>query len=225
VIARESETKYVARDVLNSVLFNSPVASTAELYACIPAMEVGTASSMRIGQKVTPKSLRIRGTLSLASDILTADIVAFMYVFTTKKYKSYPTLISNFSVFDMLDTGLSGTTNPTGFPLTAMYPAEKEQIRILSKKTFHFQKGYGLQNGGAAAELGFGGGSPTIRSFDIKIPTPAHLLYDDSVAPSQPTNYAPVVCFGYYHTDGTSPDILSRILCVNLRSELYYDDA
>jgi len=225
VISRENETKYLARDVLNNVSFNSPVASTSELYSCLPAMEMGTLSSQRIGQKVTPKSCRIRGTIALASDDDTADIVVFMYVFTAKKYKNYDALIANFNVNEMLDTGLSGTTSPTGFALTALYPPEKEQIRLLSKKQFHLQKGYGIQNGGASADNGVGGGSSTLRNFDVKIKCPTQLLYSDQLSISHATNFAPVVCFGYYHTDGTSPDILNRAIVVNMRSELYYDDA
>jgi len=226
VIAKEVETKYLARDVLNETLFNSPVVSTAEVYSCIPSMQVGVLSSQRIGQKVTPKSCRIRGTIALTTDEETADIMAVMYVFTSKKYKNYPALVSNFQVTDMLDNGLSGTTNPTGFALTALYPVEKEQIRLIAKKQFHLQKGAGFQNGSAGiGNEGVGGGSSTVRMFDIKIPCPATLLYDDSTSPSHPTNYAPVVCIGYYHTDGTTPDILNRAVVVNMRTELYYDDA
>ena len=225
VIARENETKYLARDILNNVLFNSPVSSTSELYACVPAMGVGTSSSERIGQTCRPRSCHIRGTVGLASDQLTADVMVYMYVFTTNKFKSYPTLVSNFNIGDMLDTGLSSTTNPTGTALVATYPPEKEAIRLLSKKTFHLQKGFGFQNQGGATDTGVGGGSSTMRHFNIKIKCPVTLKYDDSVAPSHANNFAPVVCFGYYHTDGTSPDILTRAISVNLRSELYYDDA
>jgi len=225
VISRENETKYLARDVLNDTPFNSAVTSTAELYSCLPAMQPGILSSQRIGQKVTPKSARIRGTIALASDDDTADIVVYMYVFTCKKFKNYPQILANFNVTDMLDNGLSGTTNPTGFALTALYPPEKEQIRLLSKKQFHLQKGYGIQNAGGSADTGVGGGSSTMRTFDIKIKCPSQLLYDDSTAPSHATNFAPVVCIGYYHTDGTAPDVLNQAIVVNMRSEIYYDDA
>lgn len=225
VISREQETKYCALDVVNNVLFNSAVVSTSELYSCLPAMQVGTASSQRIGQKVTPRMCRIRGTIALASDQLTADVVAYMYVFTSKKFKNYPALIASFAVTDMLDDGQSGTTNPTGTALVAQYPPEKEAIRLLSKKEFHLQKGYGFQNGGGATDTGVGGGSPTLRHFDIKIKCPASLTYDDSTSQTHATNFAPVVCFGYYHTDGTAPDVLSRVIAINMRSELFYDDA
>jgi len=225
VIASEQETKYLARDTLNEVSFNSAVTSTSELYTCVPAMGVGTNSSERIGQTVKPRSCHIRGTIGLTSDQLTADIMVYMYVFTSNKFKNYPTLVSNFSVNDMLDTGLSSTTNPTGFALVATYPPEKESIRLLNKKTFHLQKGYGFQNSGGATDTGAGGGAPTMRHFNIKIKCPATLKYDDSVAPSHATNFAPVVCFGYYHTDGTSPDVVNRAITINMRSELYYDDA
>jgi len=225
VISRENETKYLARDVLFNTAFNSAVSSTSELYSCLPAMATGILSSQRVGQKVTPKSCRIRGTVALASDDDTADIVVYMYVFTCKKYKNYDAVIANFNVNEMLDDGQSGTTSPTGQALVAMYPVEKEQIRLLSKKQFHLQKGYGLQNGGGSADNGVGGGSSTLRNFDIKIKCPAQLLYSDQTTPSHATNFAPVVCFGYYHTDGTSPDVLNQAIVVNMRSELYYDDA
>jgi len=225
VIASQVETKYIARDVLFNTSFNSPVVSTSELYSCIPAMAQGTTSSTRDGQKVSPKTCRIRGTIALASDDKTADIVAYMYVFTSKKFKNYDSLIASFNVNEMLDDGQSGTTSPTGQALVALYPVEKEQITLLSKKQFHLQKGFGFQNSGGSSDNGVGGGSSTLRNFDIKIKCPAHLMYSDQTTPSHATNFAPVVCFGYYHTDGTSPDILNQAIVVNMRSELYYDDA
>ena len=96
VISKEQETKYVARDVLNNVLFNSPVVSTSELYSCLPAMEVGTLSSQRIGQKVTPRSCRIRGTIALTDDDDTADIVAYMYVLLLRSIRTILHLLQVF---------------------------------------------------------------------------------------------------------------------------------
>jgi len=225
VISSQIEDKYCSLDFLNDTLFNSAVTTPSELYPCLPPIEKGDGSHQRQGQEVTPKYLRIRGTIALADDDLTADIMAYMYVFTTKKFKYIPDVVSLFVPTNMLSTGQGTTTNPTGFALVAQYPPEKEQITLLNKKQFHLIKGFGEQNGGGAGALGVGGASNTIRSFDIKIKCPAKFKYDDTNGPRFPTNFAPVVCFGYYHTDGTIPDVLNRALNVNMCSQLVYEDA
>jgi len=226
VIASESETKYRNEDPLINALFNSAIASTNELYACIPRVERGDEAHMRIGNSITPKTCKIKGTISCAFDTLTSDVMVVMYVFTSVKFKFYPDLQANFNVANMLDNGNGSTISPTGsMHVMNNYPADKQHIRLLAKKSFHLQKGYGSQNGGSSTETGVGGGSQTIRNFDIKIKCPKTLKYDDDNGGRYPTNFSPVVGFGYYHTDGTSPDALSRVVCVNLSSQLYYDDA
>jgi len=226
VIARESETKYCAVSPLINALFNSAIASTNELYSCVPAIERGTEAHQRIGSSITPRSCHVKGTISCAFDTLTSDIMVVMYVFTTKKFKYFPEILTQFNVADMLDDGQGGNISPTGSMLVMNnFPVAKEHIRLLSKKSFHLQKGYGSQNGGSSSELGVAGGSQTIRTFDVKIKCPTTLKYDDNNGPRYPTNFAPVIAFGYYHTDGTSPDALSRVLCVNATSQLYYDDS
>jgi len=224
VIARESETKFCADNILDNITFNSSVGAPAELYTCIPQMSVGTTNSQRIGTEVTPKSLRVKGTVALTSDDSTADIVAFMYIFTSKKFKHFPNVQSTFDVNSMLDNGRSGTENPRGTALNSLLPPNKEAIRVLSHKKWHLQKGYGLQNAGTGIDVSVGGGSPTLRTFDVKIKCPK-LKYDDGFALAFPNNFAPVICFGYYHTDGTSPDILNQAIVVNASAQLYYDDA
>lgn len=219
------ENKYVSVEPLINALFNSPIASTNELYSCIPPLERGTEAHHRIGSSVQPKSLAIRGTVSCAFDALSSDIVVYMYVFTTRKFKFYPDVQANFNIANFLDNGQGGTISPTGTMIVSQFPPAKEHIRLLAKKEFHLQKGYGSQNGGGMSEMGVGGGSTTIRNFDIKIKCPANLKFDDNNGPRYPTNFAPVVGFGYYHTDGTIPDALSRVLVVNMTTQLYYEDA
>jgi len=225
VLSSQVEDKYCAIDMLNNVLFNSAVTTPSELYPCLPAIEKGDDSWQRNGQEVAPKHLRIRGTIALADDVLTADIVAYMYVFTTKKFKYIPEVVSLFVPTSMLTTGQGGTTNPTGTALVSMYKEEKEQITLLNKKQFHLMKGYGSQNGGSTGDTGVGGSANTLRMFDIKIKCPAKFKFDENNGPRYPTNFAPVVCFGYYHTDGTVPDSLNRALNVNMSCQLTYEDA
>jgi len=226
VIASEQETKYRNEDPLINALFNSAIASTNELYACVPRIERGTEAHMRIGNTVSPKTCKIKGTISCAFDTLTSDVVVVMYVFTSTKFKFYPDLQANFNVANMLDDGNGSTLSPTGsMHVMNNYPADKQHIRLLAKKSYHLQKGYGSQNGGASSETGVAGGSATFRTFDIKIKCPKTLKYDDNNGLRYPTNFAPVVGFGYYHTDGTSPDALSRVVCINMSSQLYYDDS
>lgn len=218
------ENKYISDQPLINALFNSGIASTNELYSCVPPIERGTEAHQRIGNSVQPRSCQVKGTISCAFDTLTSDVVVFMYVFTTKKFKHYPDVQANFNVANMLDNGLGATISPTGSIIASLFPHAKEHITLLAKKEFHLQKGYGSQNGGSSSELGVAGGSHTLSNFNIKIKCPV-LKYDDNNGPRYPTNFAPVVGFGYYHTDGTIPDALSRVVLVNMSSQLYYEDA
>lgn len=221
VIAREAETKFVAKNMLNSVTFNSAITSTAELYSCVPPLALGNPSSKKVGQSIQPRSLHLKGAVCLSPDAVTADITVVMYVFTTKKYKNYDALVANFVMTDMLDDGQSSTVNFDGTIARSLYPPEKQQIRLLSKKLFVLRKGHGLQNGGTDDGVG---GASTIHRFDVKIKCPQNLLFDDSVGEVYPTNFAPVVGFGYYHNDATIPDVINRAITVNAQSHLYYDD-
>jgi len=240
VIAREEETKYRSQLLVNSVAYNSQVATT-DIIPLLPKLVQGQGDSAifeREGMRVTPRKLKIDcevcltdTTVPLVSVDRGRSVVVCYWVLQHKNVKSIPLLASNVIIgSDFLKTGDSSNTQGfNGYVEDATLPVNDAKYTVLKKGTFKLGKNPGqLQDSTTVGEQPLGGQAINKRlSFTLK--TPKNFVYEqDESSPRTvfyPSGYAPFMVFGYYHQNQTVPDETFKDITVSLRSHLWFDDA
>lgn len=227
LISRSEETKLVCKSVVNNVLFNSGITSSTEVYDVLPNLVQGVDNYQRIGDRVTPKSLSVRGTIAInfnESRSLTPEVHVF--IVSHKSKRSYDALNAGASagrqqiVDELIDLGNGTDTNFNGQVLPTCFPLNRKLLTIHAHKVLKLSSSYGaLANEHTADD------TLRFRRFAIKVKCPKTLTYDASISAIHPVNFAPVMMVGYVYPDGTFSEVLTTPVLVTATSTLYYDDA
>jgi len=250
-IAKENETKFLLEDILigsegAANLFNSTINTANDWYRCVPKSldgpsnqgnSEGFGSANRIGNRITPRSLVGRWSISFSqTDEASRDITVFLYVLQPRYQRQYPVATPNNQLQvgfnDFLRQGVY-TTYGSGFPgtyLGSIRPVDTNQHKVLMIKKFRLNKPSGAAQGsGVVGQAGRGlysvGDAEFRKEITYKFKNlPKQFVY--SGPPSElPENYAPVWAIGYYYNDNASPDTEIGLLRVDFNAQLYYDDS
>lgn len=227
MISRSEETKMVAKSIVNNVLFNSGITSSTEVYDVLPNLTQGDDSWNRLGDKVTVKSLTVRGTVAInfnEARALTPEV--HIFIVSHKSKKSYDALNAGSSagraqiVDELIDAG-DGTDIPfNGTVLPTCLPLNRKLLTVHAHKVLKLASSYG-----AAADQHSSDDTIRYKRFAVKIKCPKVFTYDQSISAIHPVNFAPVMMVGYVYPDGTFSEVLTTPILVTAASTLYYDDA
>lgn len=231
-IRRNVETK-MASLTYTLTSFNGAITSVADIITVLPTVNQGTDTNNRIGQKVKPLKLVVRGYVVYNTDdiagtgLLDAKMLGGrLFLYQSKGNKNF-----NNSIYEsnLLDLGNS-TKQFGGTAMDWITPTNKNLFTFFKDKKFVVQKPYGTTNDSSPAH------STTINCMNRSLYTPfvftltqkelpAFFNYDDSLNLNYPVNFNPTMSLGYCDLLNKTPDTLTSQLQMEFISTLYYEDA
>lgn len=222
----------VGRNVVNDK-FNQTISANTELYPIVPSIPeyagtANTSSCTRIGEKVKPRSLIVRGTIQYDESI-TADYVApntvRVMILANKKVKTNGKISTDGGYASLLKDAAAGTS--VGRPYGAgaydnLAPINTDLFKVYFDKKYTMRE-HIVAGLGTTGITSVQGTQPAIH-FKVKIPCPSHLSFDDTTG-DDPNNFAPFICVGGVPDDNSSAFTLTPVYRVRVQSVLYYEDA
>jgi len=229
VIHKQAEDKEAFTNNSDTALvsFNSGINSAGDCLALVPTITTGSGNNSRIGDKINLKTHTVKGYFRIVPNTAAlsykfGNVAVRMLVLTVKTHTNYDALITDPAVTTKL-AGLlqkGGTTvGFTGVISDVLAPINRDLFTVHYDKTFNIKQDYNMTAAGSAT-------LDTLRFFSISLKVKnKQLKYTDDVSSGlYPTNYAPIICFGYSFLDGSAPDTASTNLQVYYESIMKYED-
>lgn len=223
IIDRRAETKFVTTATQDNVLHNSSITG-ADCYRCIPIVNQGDGESQRIGDKIRPKALYVRGQLGVQDLEDNKPLLIRVLVLQLKGSRYWPAAASQWTAgaFAALlkINGEAGPENATynGLPRDNFYPVNRDVFDVLGERFIKLNTQ--LSTSVEAATPG-----TLAKTFNIKLKGVPKILHYGSDANQYPENFAPFLSVGFAYMDGTPAPVVDQPLCVQASAHLYYTDA
>lgn len=227
LLGRKTENKAVGWKVEDSVSHNSPIgaADCYPLVQQIGQLDVSggiNSAVQRIGDKIQPKSLRVKGVVSIKTDQNTIQNLYVRVLILAQKDIKVGSQVSGGSVNanallrPMFNTAagadqaaFGGTTQ------NLLQPVNTDLFRVYYDK---IHKVCPASNATVENVMG------SFRwGYDFK-QLPANLTYDEGNG-DWANNFAPFIALGYAYADGTAPDTATTRIVSNTYSLLTFEDA
>jgi len=220
-MGKEVENKEIGNSVEVSVEHNSAIGN-ADLRPIVPEISSGTTGQTRLGDRIKPKRLTVRGIVSVRP---TEDLAAVNQV-----------LLVRVIIASQKDVKVGGAIGTATDPSHLLKPAVPGSVEIafngnrnellypLNDNKFkkYFDKTFRLAPCAAA-----GTEQQPLQFFKFKYTfkqLPAHLSYDEGNG-DWANNFAPFFALGYAYADGTAPDVATLRVTSDVYSHLSYEDA
>ena len=231
---KELETKYVSTST-GGQAFNSVIHSGAsEMYSLIPPVSppatAGDAAGdwQRANNDITPLSCKTTWHFALTPVARSMNIVVVLYCLQSKSQRDYAELGATFPTGPyFLKNGIATQISQfDGIPVSGDLPVNIEDFTLLHKKKFHLCNNVGLPNGDVTA-----GNSPNVsggqsyREHSYYYKCPKQLRYTPGSGTQYPQGHAPFWMVGYYHVDGSVPDVFEQDLTVSWCTQMTFKDA
>jgi len=220
---------------------NTTISSNVtDILQLIPYVSQGINDWQRIGQKINPVSLTVKGAVRIGLQYLgqspplaVKNVSVYLYVLQHVSLKDYTNLRLNNNFSQMLDTHDGGTTQFNGEALSPHLPVNKEAYRLLARKKIT------LKYAGSAGVSPVAGNYSVANAhtwysnykFNLTKHLPKTLLFPEAAAaalpPSaldQPTNSSIFMCIGYVNDLNTVPADVNSNIEQTYVSELRYKD-
>jgi len=228
-LASRTEDSLVGTQIEANTLHNSAI-GPADCKVLLPEIEQvqgagSNTSQERIGEKISPKSLKVKGLLSLnfgtTPPVSRADIYARVIIASQKDVKTGAQVNSGaVDTGTLLRPGFGATADQVpfnGHPQELMYAINTNKFRVYYDKIIKF-----TQVGETSVEAIPRYSAMWSYTFK-KDKMPASLTYDESNG-DWANNFAPFVAIGYAYSDGTSADVVGTKLISNIYSEFKFED-
>lgn len=227
VISSLKENKQAFHSTGDSLIkCNSTIDTTGDMFQIIPSVSNSVNDNGRIGDQITVKSLSIKGFVKF--DIVPTigaqpptTVLCRMMVVSLKSKANYDDAKSSASPLTALLKKGGTTTNFNGY-LRDIYADINREVW-----TVHHDSRFYLSQDFVNGSQGPMDVSKTVRFFNIPLKCKNKLLKYDSAVSSGllPTNYGPMILFGYTFLDGSSPDTVSTRLGIQYDTIMNYEDA
>ena len=217
LLGRKTENKAVGWTLESSVSHNSGILAAD----CVPVIQAigqldtttGINSAVqRIGDKIQPKSLKVRGCVSIKTDQnTTQNLYVRVLILAQKDIKVASGIIgggvnTGALLRPMLNTGAGADEGAyTGSTQTSLQPVNTDLFRVYYDKTFLICPASNLTVENTKGSFRWG--------YDFK-QLPANLTYDNTNG-DYANNFAPFMALGYCYADGTAPDIATTRIVSN----------
>lgn len=223
VIARNQENKMIGWLTELNTPHNTAI-GPADCVPLIQQIAPGVSAQQRVGDRIKPRSLRLRGIVSYTPDTCntTQNLYVRIIIASQKNIKTGADVFAgSVDTAHLLRPGYLGAdqTAFTGLTHNLYEPINRDLFRVYLDKVIKL-----------APSLTTGGGREqqplylARYSFRMK-QMPANLTYDDGNG-NWPNNFAPFITMGYAFSDGTGPDLATFTRIVNNCSAfLEYEDA
>lgn len=222
MISRKLENKLCGWQVETNVLHNSGI-TAGDCLPVIGQIQNGNLSTRRIGDRISPKSLRIGGVLSWTpAGCNSAQNMYVRVIIASQKTIKVGSQISTGGVdaAHLVRTGIDGfdQTNFDGTTRSLNYLMNKDAFHVYYDK-IHMLAPSNVSGGAVESMPRYS----TRWSYSFK-KLPATLSYD-ALNGDWANNFAPFLAIGYAYPDGTSADTLTTKLISNTNSYLEFEDA
>lgn len=216
--ARAIPNKYIGWQVEALTDHNSAI-SLGDMYPLVQQITKGDEVYQRDGDRVKPKSLVVKGQISLNPD--NNPNTYPMYVRVVIAQQKSVRSVSNYSNLDpdhLLKPTFAGASEQAfgGSEPQIAYPLNRDLFRVFMDKVFLI-----MPTGAATGEARWG--AQKRWSYRFK-QLPASLTFDEGNG-DYANNFAPFVALGYAYTDGTGPDVLTARIQHSVYSQLAFEDA
>lgn len=257
VIHAQSEDKYVAiapgfgggrvnpgapwSGTAGSAMFSTPNilnnVGLSTIYPCLPGVDQGVNLFTRLGNRVTPKSLRVVFSITVNPAVACSeDLVCRLLCLSDKSIKDTTALVSSPTQpgtpieSELLNNGDGSFVGFAGKPRDTQMRINRNRYTVHHDRLIKITKG----EGDLSYSLNSYSGTQTFVStgqshqFSVRIPLPKTLQYaqDNFI---YPTNAAPFWCMGVTQPsgDGTSGQViaLNNHVLVNYTSHFDFEDA
>lgn len=228
MIDRNTEEKIAGSLVELDVPHNSPIgaADCEPLIREIRPLDTaaGNTSCQRVGDKIKPKSLTVKGVLSINPDQGTdsrGDLYARVIIATQKDIKVGSRVDTGaVDAGSLLRPGFDGVGVDqvafTGLTQDLNSPINRNKFHVYYDKVFKFSLTRAL---GSDAWTNYS----HRWSYTFK-KLPATLTFDEGNG-NWVNNFAPFVAIGYAYSDGSAPDTVQTKLISNTYAQLTFEDA
>lgn len=235
LIDRKTEDKFISWENApgGTTTTGRVIGSIGSVIPLIREIQEGPASYQRLGDKIRPKYLMVRGYIAINNTVPveTAARVRLMVVSNKSSKNSNPAVAPALPLGALLNDNLASAAPSVahgyrGIADDDTSPVNSEQFVTHSDK--HYDLIQAGKNPAVAPALGTGAMS-VYRYFKIKVKCPAALDFTDPNG-DYPTNFAPFLLMGYSYPEGwgfpvLDPDPLAGQIRIYARSTLYYEDA
>lgn len=223
LLSKDQENKLIGYTVENAVLHNSAI-SSADCEPLIPEITQGTDSFNRIGDKIKPKSLVVKGTLALNESSITGGLTHVplqvrVMILAQKDIKvGSQVLGGGVDTVHLLEPNIAvaNEVDYSGTTLNHLFSVNTDLFKVYYDKTFTL---CGSTSEGTEAMTKF------CANWSYRFKSLPATMHFDNGNGDWVNNFAPFLAIGYSYPDGSSPDTVSRRLVSTAFSQLEFEDA
>lgn len=222
VLDRKVEDKHIIFRLDDLTGHNSAISVPGDVVPLVQQIAVGTGSEGRIGDRITPKSLRVDGIVSLDDpdailqyEPLTVRIVAYRQ--NDVNVGSANANVDTSSLFRDTQGG-TGARGFTGIPSDLLVPLNDDKFRKLFDRQFTL---YPQVTAAGAALVPMPGYQ---RKYSFRVKLPKQFKFDNATG-DWPNNFAPFMSIGYAYAGSRAPDTVSTVIRHTAVAHLVYEDA
>lgn len=221
-VSRKAENKMVGSMVEDNVLHNSAI-SAADCEPVMIEVSQGTDNRSRIGDRISPRSLTVKGMVSLnvtSPPNTRTDIYARVFILSQKDVKTGAQVLAGaVDASALLRAGFGGGADQiaySGDPENTLMPVNREKFRVYMDRIIKLSQ---------VAEAGVEQISRYSGTFSYtfkKKNLPKFLTYDENNG-DWANNFAPFIAIGYAYSSG-APDTVNTKLNTHVFSQLSFED-
>lgn len=229
MIDRNLENKVIGNAVETNVSHNSAI-SAADCEPLIPQIEpidsaAGNTAQQRMGDRIKPKSLTVKGVLAVRPDAGTIqNFLVRVVILAQKNLKVGSAVLGGGVDADrLLRPAIAGVGTDqipySGNTIEVGMPINTDLFRVYYDKTFKLSASIPSADGASMPQ------ASTRWSYKFKQgKMPAQLTFDEGNG-NWANNFAPFVAVGYAYADGTAPDAVVTKIRSNIFSQFVFEDA
>lgn len=221
-ISRETENKMIGWVIENQVFHNAPIGA-ADCVPIVQQISPGTSAQQRVGDRIKPKRLVVRGTVSFRPDTCNTNqnFYVRLLVLAQKNLKvGSQVAAGGVDTGHLLRPGYVGSDQKpfSGVTLDLDAPINTDLFRVYMDKTIKL-----------TCSLVTGGGTEPMPLYSARFyyrfkQLPASLTYDDGNG-NWANNFSPFFALGYAYSDGSTDLPLFTRFVTNTNAFLEYEDA
>jgi len=190
----------------------------ADLDAMLPIVSPGVGDFERVGVRISPKSLVVRGTIYIAeSDMdINRPIEVRLLGFTQNDIRNCAS-VSSVNTGNLLRGYSGATTDYDGTLSHQILPLNNKLFKKIFDKKIKLSEQY---SGGVDSPADV---RTSAYHYSFKVKCPKVLKYDGT--DNYPNNFAPFMAVGYCYLDGTAPESVLANVYNDSHCHLIYEDA
>lgn len=195
-----------------------------QAWGLLPPLDKGVEDFQRIGDKVQPKSLTLKGTISIDhnANLMSDSVHVRVLVLRVREAQKNTDAITKFAAKagTLLQTNFGVGNSLAGFTgnvFNTFYGVNTDSFRALKDRVYELNPAFYVA--GFPQPSNF----RSVKRISMSIPLPSSLMYSDDSNEAQ--NYAPIICIGYTYPDGRPIEAGEQRVVADIYTKIVYEDA